>query len=74
MLKLYRENKDILFINIAYFISNFYLKYLREEKIIQEDKIYEFKNFIFYNLNNFLVYNVSQNALITAVRNKLNYE
>lgn len=74
MLKLYKENKDILFINIAYFISNFYFKYLREEKIMQEDKIYEFKNFIFYNLNNFLVYNVSQNALINAVRDKLNYE
>jgi DNA polymerase-3 subunit delta' len=74
LLNLYKKNKDILFINIAYFIVDFYFKDLKDKNIYNSDKIYEIKNFIFENLNNFLMFNINQNTLINAVNNKLNYE
>ncbi len=74
LLNLYKKNKDILFINIAYFIVDFYFKDLEVKKIYKQDKIYEMKYFICDNLNNFLLYNINQNSLINAVSNKLNYE
>tara|TARA_B100001093_G_scaffold123973_1_gene116572 strand:- start:1562 stop:2497 length:936 start_codon:yes stop_codon:yes gene_type:complete len=74
LLNLYKKNKDILFINIAYFIVDFYFKDLKVKKIYKQDKIYEMKYFICNNLNNFLLYNINQNSLINAVSNKLNHE
>ena len=71
LLNLFKKNKDILFINIAFFIANFYFKDLKSKKIFKNDKIYEIKSFIFDNLNNFLLYNTNQNAFINAVNSKL---
>mgnify|MGYP006872310806 CR=1 FL=1 len=68
------KDKDILFINISYFIIDFYFKDLKDKNIYKIDEIYEIKNFVFDNLNNFLMYNINQNTLINAVNNKLNYE
>ena len=74
LLNLYKKDKDILFINISYFIIDFYFKDLKDKNIYKIDEIYEIKNFVFDNLNNFLMYNINQNTLINAVNNKLNYE
>ena len=74
LLNLYKKNKDNLFIDIVFFITNLHLKKLQNEKKFQNDKIYEIKNFIFNNLNNFLLYNINQNSLINAIDNKLNHE
>ncbi|MDA7715214.1 hypothetical protein N8827_01330 [Pelagibacteraceae bacterium] len=74
LLNLYKKNKDILLINIAFFIAEFYFKDLIDKNIYRRDKIYEIKNFIFKNLNNFLLYNINQNALINAITNKLNHD
>ena len=71
LLNLFKKNKDILFINIAFFIANFYFNDLKSKKIFKNDKIYEIKSFIFDNLNNFLLYNTNQNAFINAVNSKL---
>ena len=74
LLNLYKKNKDILFIDMVYFIADLYLRDLKSKNIIKNDKIYEFKNFIFDNLNNFLLYNINQTALINNINNKLNHE
>ena len=74
LLNLYKKKKDILFINIAFFLADIYFKDLKINNIFKNDKIYDIKNFIFDNLNNFLLHNINQNALINVVNNKLNYE
>jgi len=74
LLSLYKKEKNILFINIAVFISDYYFRHLKEKNILKNDKIYEIKNYIFNNLNNLKLYNINQNALIGNLRTKLNYE
>jgi DNA polymerase III subunit delta' len=74
LLNLYKKEKDILFINLAVFISDYYFRHLKEKNILKNDKIYEIKNYIFNNLNNLKLYNINQNALIGNLRAKLNYE
>ena len=74
LLNLYKKNKDILFINLAFFLADYYFIQLKVNKIFNNNKIYEIRNYIFTNLNNFMLYNINQNTLINAVNTKLNYE
>ena len=74
ILDLYKKNKDLLFINIAFFLSDTYLRNLIKKKMLNNEKLYEIKNFIFNNLNNFLIYNINQNTLINNLNNKLKDE
>ena len=43
---LYKKNKDIIFINLIYFIIDFYFKYLIKKDKLNIDKVYENKNFV----------------------------
>lgn len=74
LLGLYKKNKNMIFIDVAYFITDHYLKKLHDNKVFNNDKFFELKNYIFDNFNNFLLYNVSQNSFINSLENKLNYE
>jgi len=74
ILNLHKKNKDIIFINLIFFITDYYLKYLKDRNLFENDRIFEIKNHIFDNLNNFILYNINQNSLINAVNEKLNYE
>ena len=74
LLNLYKKNKDILYIKIAYFITDFYFKNLSDKKILSQGKILEIKNYIFKNLNNLLIYNLNQNTIINAINEKFRYE
>ncbi len=74
LLSLYRKYKDILFINLVFFIIDYYLYELKRENKLRNERIYEIKNFIFDNLNNFLIYNINQNSLINAINSKINHE
>ena len=74
LLSLYKKSKDILLINIAFFLTDYYFNGLLNEKKISIERFNEIKNFIFNNLNNFLLYNINQNTLINAVNNKLKNE
>lgn len=74
LLSLYRKYKDILFINLVFFIVDYYLNELKRENNLRNERIYEIKNFIFGNLNNFLIYNINQNSLINAINSKINHE
>tara|TARA_B100002051_G_scaffold261850_1_gene283807 strand:- start:547 stop:1482 length:936 start_codon:yes stop_codon:yes gene_type:complete len=67
LLNLYKKYKDILFINIAFFLTNLYFKDLNDNDISKKERTYEIKNVIFNNLNNFLLYNINQNALINEL-------
>ncbi len=74
LLNLYKKNKDILFINLVFFVVDYYFNYLSKKKTLRNDKIYEIKTFIFNNLNKFILYNISQSSLLNAMNEKLNYE
>ena len=74
LLNLYKKNKDMIFINLAFFIVDYYFDNLRKRKTMNNDKLYEIKNYIFNNLNKFILYNVNQNSLLNAISSKLKYE
>ena len=72
-LNLHKKNKDILFIDIIFYLLDFYLKNLKDQDILKNDKVYELKNFVLDNLNKYLTFNLNQNSLINAINDKLNY-
>ena len=74
LLNLYKKNKDILFVNLAFFIADFYFTYLGKTKHFNNDKIYRIKNYIFDNLNKFMLYNINQSTLLNMVSEKLHHE
>lgn len=74
LLTLYKKDKDILFIDLAFFIVDYYFKNINEKQNFKNIKIYEMRNFIFDNLNNFLLYNLNQNSVINSINNRFKYE
>jgi len=74
LLNLYKKTKDILMINLLFYLTEQYLKNIKDKNLIKNDKIFEIKNYIFDNLNNFIFYNINQKSLINAINEKLNHE
>ncbi len=74
LLNLYKKNKEILFINVLFFVVDCYFDHLKDNNLHKNVKIFEIKKYIFDNLNNFILYNINQNSLINAINEKLNYE
>ena len=72
LFNLHKKNKDIFFIDIIFYLSDFYFKNLKDQNILKKDKVYELKNFVVDNLNKYLTFNLNQNSLINAINNKLN--
>jgi DNA polymerase-3 subunit delta' len=73
LLNLHKKNKDILFIDILFYLSDFYFKNLKDQDILKNDKIYELRSFVLDNLNKYFTFNLNQNSLINAIDNKLKY-
>ena len=73
LLSLHKKNKEILFIDIIFYLSDFYFRNLKDQDILKNDKVYELKSFVLDNLNKYLTFNLNQNSLINAINNKLNY-
>ena len=71
LINLYKKNKDILYINLAFFIGNCYFQHLKKNNLFKNDKIFEIKNYIFSSLNSFMLYNINQNTLINAINDKI---
>ena len=73
LMNLHKKNKDILFIDILFYLSDFYFKSLKDQDIIKDDKIYELRSFVLDNLNKYFTFNLNQNSLIKAIDNKIKY-
>ena len=71
LLNLYKKNKNINFINLILFLTDFYFVKREKEKLENIEKIIESKSFIINNLNNFIMYNMNQNSLINATNSKI---
>ena len=74
LLDLYKRKKDILIINLLFYLADQYLRYINGKNLLKNEKIFEIKNYILDNLNNFILYNINQNSLINAIEEKLNHE
>jgi len=74
ILNLYKKNKDILFINLIFFIADYYLTDLKRKNLLKNDRFFEIKNHIFEHLNNFMLYNLNQKSLIDSLDQKLKNE
>ena len=74
LLDLYKKKRDVLIINLLFYLTDQYLKYLKDKNLLKSDKIFEIKNYILDNLNNFILYNINQSSLINAINKKLIYE
>jgi len=73
LLNLYKKNKETVFINLVFYLADFFFKELKHNNVIENDKFYEDKAFVLNNLNKFFTFNLSQNSLINAINSKLNY-
>ena len=74
LLNLHKKNKDILFMEIIFYLLNFHFKKLKDQNVLQSDKIFKQKSFVLENLDKYITFNLNQNSLINAINNKLNYE
>ncbi len=74
LLNMYKKKKDILIINLLFYLTDEYLKLIKNKNLLNYDQIFETRNFILDNLNNFMLYNINQNSLINTVNDKLNHE
>ena len=72
LLNLYKKNKDAIFINLVFYLADFFFKELKDKNIIINDKFYEDRAYVFDNLNKFFTFNLNQNSLINAINSKLN--
>jgi DNA polymerase III subunit delta' len=73
-LNLYKKDKDIMFIDMISFLTDTYFNKLKNKNVITNDKIVEYKRFVFDNINKFFLYNLNQNALLNNINSRINGE
>jgi DNA polymerase-3 subunit delta' len=74
LLNLYKKNKEVIFIDMILFLTNSYFNKLKNENSFKNEKIIEYKFFVFENINKFFRYNLNQNALLNTISNKISDE
>ena len=74
LLDIYKKKKDILIINLLFYLADQYFKDIKDKDLLTNDEIFAIKNYITKNLNNFALYNLNPKSLINAVNKKLIYE
>ena len=72
LLNLYKKDKQIIFIDLILFLTNSYFDNLNNKKLFTNEKIVEYKRFVFENINKFFLYNLNQNALLNIINIKIN--
>ena len=73
-LNLYKTKKEVIFIDMILFLTDSYFNKLKNENLFKNDKIIEYKSFVFENINKFFQYNLNQNALLNTISNKISDE
>ena len=63
-----------MFIDMISFLTDNYFNQLRNKNIFKNDKIIEYKRFVFENINKFFLYNLNQKALLNNINSKINDE
>ena len=60
-----------MYIEFILFLADCYFSKLKDNNVISNEKIIEYKSFVFENINKFFLYNLNQNALLNAIDNKI---
>ena len=74
LLNLYKKNKEVLIIEMILFLTDRYFNDLKNNNSFTNDKIIEYKSFVFENINKFFLYNLNQNALLNSISSKITDE
>ena len=74
LIDIYKKKKNFLLIDIIFHLVDQYFKDIKDRDLLNNDKIFEIKNYILDNLNSFMIYNINQNSLINALNDKLKHE
>ena len=56
------------------FITDIFFNNQKNKNLFTNDKIIEYKSYVFENINKFFLYNLNQNSLLNAINNKINVE
>ena len=72
LLTLYKKEKNIIFIDLIFFLTDKYFNNIKTKNLFTKEKIIECKKFIFENVNNYIIYNLNQNSLLNTINNKIN--
>ena len=64
--------KDVIYIDMSLFLTDNYFNKLKNKNLFSNEKIIEYKNFVFENINKFFNYNLNQKALLNNIDNKIN--
>ena len=74
LLNFYKKKRDPMYVDMILFLTDYYFNDLKNKSSFNNEKIIEYKTFIFENINKFFLYNLNQNALLNAITNKINDE
>ena len=72
LLTLYKKEKNIIFIDLIFFLTDKYFNNIKAKNLFTKEKIIECKKFIYENVKNYIIYNLNQNSLINTINNKIN--
>ena len=72
LLTLYKKEKNIIFIDLIFFLTDKYFNNNKTKNLFTKEKIIDCKKFIFENVNNYIIYNLNQNSLLNTINNKIN--
>ena len=60
-----------MYIHLILFLTNYYFNNLKNNNLLSNEKIIEYKSFVFENINKFFLYNLNQNALLNSINGKI---
>ena len=72
LLDLYKKNKEVIYIDMMIFLTDSYLNKLKNNNSFNNEKILEYKTFIYENINKFFLYNLNPNSLLNTINSKIN--
>jgi DNA polymerase III subunit delta' len=72
LLNLFKKDRDIMFIDMVSFLTDNYFNTLNSKNLFTNEKIIEYKTFVYENINKYFIYNLNQNALLNNIDNKIN--
>ena len=72
LLNLFKKDKNIMFIDMISFLTDNYFNILKSRNLFTNEKIIEYKTFVYENINKYFIYNLNQNALLNNINNKIN--
>lgn len=72
ILNLYKKNKNIIFKDLIFFLTQYYLKKKKIDNKYSSQDYIENMQFIFKYINEFFLFNLNQSTLINSIEKKLN--